>query len=265
MSGVQAATAPAGRTPDSDISSRERQEILVKIDEMVAGARKPVDGADRPLRAARSGALFPLLVNLGAAALIAAGVYFLPRLFDRERADDRGTDRGGARGRGAHRQRRGPGRRGEARGEGSGDRRHPVEDRRPGPGAVQPAHGARRGDRPARAGPAQQPSPPSSPRSGSGWRSAGASAAALDKQLAALDQKRTTELEQQLAAYRKQKDAELAVKEKEIDARFAAYQRDLADGAERADLCSRQTSPRPRHRARRPSASSSASRASSRR
>ena len=36
-----------------------------------------------PLRAARSGALFPLLVNLGAVALIAAGVYFLPRLFDR--------------------------------------------------------------------------------------------------------------------------------------------------------------------------------------
>jgi hypothetical protein len=58
--------------------------------------------------------------------------------------------------------------------------------------------------------------------------SAGASAAALEKQLAALDQRRSTELAVQLDAYRKQKDAEVAAKEKEIDARFASYQNDLA-------------------------------------
>ena len=45
----------------------------MRIDELVAGARKPDEGGDRALRAARSGVFFPLLVNLGAAALIAAG------------------------------------------------------------------------------------------------------------------------------------------------------------------------------------------------
>ena len=54
MSGVQAASAPTGRSPESEISSRERQEILVRIEELVAGARAPAEGADRPLRAARA-------------------------------------------------------------------------------------------------------------------------------------------------------------------------------------------------------------------
>jgi hypothetical protein len=228
MSVVQAAAVPAGRNPESEISSRERQEISVQIDEMVAGARKPVEGADRPLRAAHSGALFPLLVNLGAAALIAAGVYFLPRLFDASEqtivariAEEPA---------------------GEARIVSAvvreGEEKIAAKDRqiigiqskiddlgrelfslRTGRDAeIARREQALRNTLAAELAAERQR-----------LEKTGTAASALDRQIAALDQKRSTELEQQLTAYRKQMDTELAVKEKEIDARFAAYQRDLAD------------------------------------
>lgn len=227
MSGVQAAVAPAGKTPESGISPRERQEILAQIDGLVAGARRPVGKADLALKAGRSGALFPLLVNLGAAALVAAGVYVLPRLFDAsEQTIVARTAEKPA---------------GEARIVSAvvqeGEEKLAAKDReivgiqsriddlgrelvnlRTG----RDAEIARR-EKVLRDALAAELA-----FERKRLENAGASAASLEKQIAALDQKRTTELQQQLEAYRKQKDAEVAAMEKEIDARFAGYQRDLA-------------------------------------
>jgi hypothetical protein len=227
MNGVEAASGPAGRSPESDISSRERQEILVRIEDLVAGARKPADGADRPLRAAHSGALFPLLVNLGAAALIAAGVYFLPRFFDQSEQIivAQAAEKPG----------------GEARivsavvreGEeklAAKDReivgiqariddlgKQLVDLRRGRDAEIARREQALRDALAAELAAERQR-----------LEQAGASAASLERQLAALDQKRTSELERQLEDYRRQKEAEYAEKVKGIDAQFAAYQRDLA-------------------------------------
>ena len=218
MSGVQA--------PDSEISSRERQEISVRIDEMVAGARKPVQGADHPLRVAPRGVLFPLLVNLGAVALIAAGVYFLPRLFDRDEqtivalsAEEPA---------------------GEARIVSAvvreGEEKLAAKDREIvgiqariddlGRDLVSLRTGrdaeiARREQALREALAAELAAERQR------LEKTGASTASLEKQIAALDQKRTTELQQQLEAYRKQKDAEITSKEKEIDAQFASLQLEL--------------------------------------
>jgi hypothetical protein len=65
------------------MTSREREDILAHIDDLVAGSRKPMTVAHFAFRASKSGVLLPLLVNLGAVVLIAAGAFFLPRLFDR--------------------------------------------------------------------------------------------------------------------------------------------------------------------------------------
>ncbi|OHD74353.1 MAG: hypothetical protein A2177_00925 [Spirochaetes bacterium RBG_13_68_11] len=227
MSGVQAASAPAGRNPESEISSRERQEILVRINELVAGARKPAGGGDRAFRAARSGALFPLLVNLGAAALIAAGVYFLPRLFDRtEQTIVAQTAEKPA---------------GEERIVSAvvreGEEKLAAKDREI--IGIQSRIGdlgrelvSLRTGRDAEIARREQALRDALAVELAAERQrlekTGTASASLEKQLSTLDQKRTTELEQQLAAYRKQMDVELAAKEKEIDARFAAYQRDLA-------------------------------------
>jgi hypothetical protein len=227
MSAVQATSGPAGRDLESGISSRERQEILVRIDEMVSGARTPAEGADRALHRARSGALFPLLVNLGAALLIAAGLYFLPRLFDAsEQVIVARTAEKPA---------------GEARIVSAvvreGEEKLAAKDReivgiqskiddlgrelarlRTGRDAeIARREQSLRGALAAELASERQR-----------LEKAGTSAAALERELAALDQRRSAELAQQLEAYRKQKDEEIAAKEREIDAQFAAYQRDLA-------------------------------------
>ncbi len=227
MSGVQAASVPAGRNPESEISTRERQEILVRIDALVAGARRPADGGDHAFRAARSGALFPLLVNLGAAALIAAGVYFLPRLFDASeqtivgRTAEKLT--------------------GEARIVSAvvqeGEEKLAAKDREIvgiqariddlGRDLVNLRTG-RDAEIARREQTLRNALAVELAAERQRLEKTGTAAASLEKQLAALGEKGTTELEQQLVAYRKQMDAELAAKEKEIDARFAAYQRDLA-------------------------------------
>ena len=228
MSGVQAATAPAGRNPESEISSRERQEISARIDELVASARKGGDGGvGRALRAARSGALFPLFVNLGAAALIAAGVYVVPRLFDMsEQTIVARTAEKPA---------------GEARIVSAvvqeGEERLAAKDREIVGIQVRIDDLGRelvrlRTGRDAEIARREQALRVSLAAELATERQrlekAGTSTTVLERQLAALDQRRTAELAQQLEAYRKQKDAEIAAKEREIDARFAAYQRDLA-------------------------------------
>jgi hypothetical protein len=227
MSAVQAASAPAGRSPESEISSRERQEILVRIDELVAGARKPVDGADRPLRAAHSGALFPVLVNLGAAALIAAGVYFLPRLFDR--SEQTIVTQAGEKPAGEARIVSAVVREGEEK-LAAKDReivgiqakiddlgRDLVNLRTGRDAEISRREQALRTALATELAVERQR-----------LEKAGVSTASLEKQLAALDQKKNAELAQQLEAYRRQKEAEFAEKVKGIDAQFAAYQRDLA-------------------------------------
>jgi hypothetical protein len=212
---------------ESEISSRERQEILVQIDELVAGARKTAEGVDRPLRAARSGALFPLLVNLGAVALIAAGVYFLPQFFNRsEQTIVARTAEKPA---------------GEARIVSAvvreGEEKLAAKDREiVGIQAKIDDLGKQlvdlRTGRDAEIARREQALRDALAAELAAERQrleqAGASAASLEKQLAAIDQKRTAELERQLEDYRRQKEAEFAEKVKGIDAQFAAYQRDLA-------------------------------------
>jgi len=232
---VQAGTAPAERKPESEISSRERQEISVRIDEMLAGARRSLDGADRPLRAAPRGVLFPLLVNLGAVALIAAGVYFLPRLFDtREQTIVARNAEQPA---------------GEARIVSAvvreGEEKLAAKDREIvgiqariddlGRDLVSLRTGrdaeiARREQALREALAAELAAERQR------LEKTGASTASLERQIVALDQKRTTELQQQLEAYRKQKDAEIAAKEKEIDAQFAARQLELTAAREARTL-----------------------------
>jgi hypothetical protein len=228
MSGVQAASVPAGRNPESEISSRERQEILVRIDELVAGARKPAEGGDRAFRAARSGALFPLLVNLGAAALIAAGAYFLPRLFDR--SEQTIVAQAAEKPAGEARIVSAVVREGEEKLAAKDREIVGIQSRIDDLGRE--LVGLRSG-RDAEIARREQVLRDALVAELAAERlrleKTGTAASALEKQLAALDQKRTTELEQQLAAFRKQMDAELAAKEKALDARFAAYQRDLAD------------------------------------
>ncbi|MCX7029107.1 MAG: hypothetical protein NTU62_03195 [Spirochaetes bacterium] len=198
----------------------------MRIDEMVASSRKPVDDADRLYRAARSGALFPLLVNLGAAVLIAAGVYFLPRLFDRDEqtivAQTAEQPAGEARIVSAV-VREGEEKLAEKDREIVGiqsridDLGRDLVSLRTGRDAeIALREQALRDTLATELATERQR-----------LEKTGTAAASLESQLVALDQKRTTELARQLEAYRKQMDAELAAKEKEIDARFAAYQRDL--------------------------------------
>jgi hypothetical protein len=227
MSGVPVAPPTSGQTPETEITSREREDILAHIDDLVAGSRKPMPVESFTYHARRSGVLLPLLVNLGAVVLIATGAFFLPRLFDRsEQAIVAGTVERPA---------------GEA-GIVSAVRRESEEklatkDREivgiqsqiddlgrelVGLRTGRDAEIARR-EQALRAAIADELA-----AERLRLERAGASAAALEKQLAALDQRRSTELAVQLDAYRKQKDAEIAAKEKEIDARFASYQNDLA-------------------------------------
>ena len=227
MSVVRAVASPDGKAPGAEISSRERQEIVARIDEMVAGARRPVDRADRAWRAAPRGALFPLLVNLGAAGLIAAGVLVLPRLFD---ASERTI---------VTRATLVPA--GEARIVSAvvreGEEKLAAKDRQiVGIQSMIDDLGRElvnlRTGRDAEISRREQALRDTLAAELEAERQrlekAGASAAGLEKQLAALDQRLSAELARQLEAYRKQKDAEVAAKEKEIDGRFAAYQRELA-------------------------------------
>lgn len=232
MSGVPVASAPESPAPEvrdlaSGISPGERQEILARIDELAASARVGEGKDDRSLRAARSGALFPLLVNLGAVALIAAGAYVLPRMFDRREqtlvamaarkpaAESRlvgavvreGEEKLAAKDReivGI-----------QARIDDLG--RQLVSLRQGRDAEIERREQALRDALAAELAAERKR-----------LENAGASAASLERQLAALDRKRTAELEGQLEAYRAQKDAEIAAKEKEIDAQFATYQRELA-------------------------------------
>jgi hypothetical protein len=226
MSVVPAVPPTTGQNPRAEMTSREREDILAHIDDLVAGSRKPMPLESFTYRARKSGVLLPLLVNLGAVALIAAGVYFLPRLFDRsEQAIVARTVEGPA---------------GEERIVSAvvreGEEKLAVKDReivgiqgkiedlgrelvnlRTGRDAeIARREQALRGAIADELAAERQR-----------LENAGASAASLEKQLATLDQRRSAELAQQLEAFRKQKDAEVAAKEKEIDARFAAYQRDL--------------------------------------
>ncbi|HSV93114.1 MAG TPA: hypothetical protein VLH81_08555, partial [Desulfobacterales bacterium] len=189
--------------------------------------RKPVTGEHLAHRAGKSGALFPLFVNLGAIVLIAAGVYFLPLLFDR--SEQSIVAHGVERPVGETRIVSAVVREGEEK-LADKDReivgiQSKIDDlgrELVGLRTGRDAEIARREQalREAIAGELAAER--------QRLESVGASAASLEKQLAALDQRRNTELAQQLDAYRRQKDAEVAAKEKEIDARFAAYQRDLA-------------------------------------
>jgi hypothetical protein len=211
MSGVQAGGAASGSATAG----------VAAVGTGAAGA----GGAG--VRTARSGALLPLLVNLGAAALIAAGVLLLPRFFDeRERTIVEATPVEPA---------------GEARIVSAvvreGEEKLAAKDREIvgiqariddlGRELVSLRTGrdqeiARRERELRDAVDAELAAERSR------LEKAGSSAASLEKQLAALEQRRTTELAQQLEAYRKQKDAEIAAKERELDARFAALQRELA-------------------------------------
>jgi hypothetical protein len=227
MSGLQAPPVPAGRSSDSDITSSERQEILAHIDDLVAEARKPVTGARLVYRARRSGALLPLFVNLGAVALIAAGAYFLPRLFDRSeqaivaRTMERPAGEAGI----VSAVRR----EGEEKLADKDREIVGIQSRIEDLGQELLSLRTGRDTEIARREQAlRQAIAAELAAERQRLEKSGVAAASLEKQLTTLDQKRTAELEQQLAAYRKQKDAELAVKEQEIDARFAAYQRDLA-------------------------------------
>ncbi len=224
MSGVPA----AGGVTGAEISSRERQEIIARIDEMVAGARRPAGGADRALRAARSGALLPLLVNLVAAALIAAGVLVLPRLFD---AGERTivAARAAVEPVGEARIVSAVVREGEVKLAAKDREIVGIQGRIDDLGRELVGLRSGRDTEIARREQALRDALAADlAAERQRLEKAGASAASLEKQLAALDQRRSAELAQQLEAYRKQKDAEVAAKEKEIDARFAAYQRDLA-------------------------------------
>jgi hypothetical protein len=227
MSGPQETSPLPGPSSDPELGSRERQDILDHIDDLVAGARKPVTGAQLAYRAGKSGAIFPLLVNLGAVALIGAGVYFLPPLFDRrEQSIIEGAVElpSGEAGIVSAVRREGEEKLADKDREIVG-----IQSKIEGLGRELLGLRTGRDTEIARREQALRDAIAAElAAERQRLEKAGASATSLEKQLAALDQRRSTELAQQLDAYRKQKDAEVAAKEKEIDTRFASFQRDLA-------------------------------------
>lgn len=229
MSGVQ--EAPTERDLASVISPGERQEILARIDELAAVARSGEGTDDRALRAARSGAAFPLLVNLGAVALIAAGAYFLPRYFDRsERTIVTRTVEKPA---GESRIVSEVVREGEEKLAAKDQEIVGIQKKIDDLGRQLVSLRTNRDAEIARREQALRSALEAElAAERERLEKAGASAASLEKQLAALDQKRTAELERQLEAFRRQKEAEFAENVKGIDAQFAAYQRELAAARE---------------------------------
>ena len=66
----------------AEISPEEREQVLKQIETAIA-ANRPTTGFDLSvLKAEKRGLLFPLLINLAALVLIAAGVLFLFRFFE---------------------------------------------------------------------------------------------------------------------------------------------------------------------------------------
>ncbi|MBU8913583.1 MAG: hypothetical protein KOO61_06120, partial [Spirochaetales bacterium] len=66
---------------EADVPEAEREEILREIETLVSDSRqsKPLD--DEYLRPRRSGIVFPIVINLVAAAAIAGGIYFISEYF----------------------------------------------------------------------------------------------------------------------------------------------------------------------------------------
>lgn len=70
---------------DTGFSEDEREEIEREIAELVSESRTKVSPNDPSLRPKRSGVLFPIIINLFAAAAVVGGIYFLSWYFqDRE-------------------------------------------------------------------------------------------------------------------------------------------------------------------------------------
>jgi hypothetical protein len=67
---------------DLEISPEEREQVLRQIEAAIAGSRAPGGPELAVVLAERRGVLFPLLINLAALALIAAGVFLLLRYFE---------------------------------------------------------------------------------------------------------------------------------------------------------------------------------------
>jgi len=70
-----------------DIEDQEREEILEEIDELVATNRLPVSEDMGNLKPQKSGAGFPLLINLFAIAAVLSTFYFSSRLFEQKQED----------------------------------------------------------------------------------------------------------------------------------------------------------------------------------
>ncbi|MBN1835439.1 MAG: hypothetical protein JW820_06275 [Spirochaetales bacterium] len=65
-----------------EVSESERQEILSQIERAIQGERKPLAEELDHLQARRKGRLFPILVNVVAAVLVAAGAFLFSELFE---------------------------------------------------------------------------------------------------------------------------------------------------------------------------------------
>ena len=70
---------------EMEISPEEREQVLREIETAIDESRKPETADLYTLRAEKRGWLFPLLINLAAFLLIAAGVFLLTRYFELRR------------------------------------------------------------------------------------------------------------------------------------------------------------------------------------
>jgi hypothetical protein len=68
----------------SEISVQERVDILAQIEDVVAQSRTPVTPETLAYTPRRSGLLFPLLLNILAAVVIASAAWFFPAFFNRQ-------------------------------------------------------------------------------------------------------------------------------------------------------------------------------------
>lgn len=76
---------PAMDNKQLEISPEEREQVLREIETAIDESRKPETADLYTLRAEKRGWLFPLLINLAAFLLIAAGVFLLTRYFELRR------------------------------------------------------------------------------------------------------------------------------------------------------------------------------------
>jgi hypothetical protein len=219
-----------------DISAQEREEILAQIEKAVARARTPLGPGGLRYKSERSGAALPLIVNAAAVLVIAAGAAAFSWYFNRTEQSivtrpaaivSAGGEIVGAIKRESEQQLAGKDQEiTRVQGELS---------------KIDAQLSTLKADSVARIQQREQELRASLASELESARERlqkeGASTAAVERQVRALEERRGRELEAQLSAFRRQSEAELAAKETEINRLFAQNQRTLEEArADKAKL-----------------------------